>query len=300
MNIPYVMKRCTKCGRWLVASTVNFHKRKGYKYGLYSECKECRSNQRKQSYEINKEKERERYKQWYEANRDEISKQNKLKYKSKKRDIPKYKVCSSCGDILLNTTDNFRKITKGYSSKCKKCECKASKQWYDSHKEQRAEHDKIYYQEHKERKQETSKIWYQNNREKRLEHWQEYRKSDHGKQVLAAKRFNDHNKRRLLEQNQGKGITSEQYKEVMSFFDWKCAYSGEKLKKDTRTLDHIISLKQGGDHEIWNLVPMTRSLNSSKQEKDMLEWYKEQDCYSEARLAKIYEWQEYARKKWKK
>lgn len=285
MNIPYVFKKCSKCGRWLVASTVNFNKKKDHKYGLYSQCKSCVANCNRQHYE---------------ANKDEISKKNKQKYKSKKRDIPKYKVCSSCGDILLNTTDNFRKVTKSYSSKCKKCECKASKQWYDSHKEQRAEHDKIYYQEHKERKQETNKIWYQNNREKRLEHWQEYRKSDHGKQVLAAKRFNDRNKRRLLEQNQGKGITSEQYKEVMSFFDWKCAYSGEKLKKDTRTLDHIISLKQGGDHEIWNLVPMTRSLNSSKQEKDMLEWYKEQDCYSEARLAKIYEWQEYARRKWQK
>lgn len=290
MNIPYVMKKCSCCGRWLVASTVNFNKDKDCKYGLRSKCKECR----KQYREANKEKERERQKRWYEANKDRI----KEEYKSKKRDIPKYKVCSSCGDILLNTTDNFRKVTKWYSSKCKKCECKASKQWYDNHKEQRAEHDKIYYQEHKERKQETNKIWYQNNREKRLEHWQEYRKSDHGKQVLAAKRFNDRNKRRLLEQNQGKGITSEQYKEVMSFFDWKCAYSGEKLKKDTRTLDHIISLKQGGDHEIWNLVPMTRSLNSSKQEKDMLEWYREQDFYSEARLAKIYEWQEYARKKW--
>ena len=292
MNIPYAMKKCSKCGRWLVASKVNFNKDKDCKYGLRSRCKECL----KQDREANKEKERERQKRWYEANKDRI----KAERKSKKRDIPKYKVCSSCGDILLNTTDNFRKVTKSYSSKCKKCECKASKQWYDSHKEQRAEHDKIYYQEHKERKQETSKIWYQNNREKRLEYWQEYRKSERGKRAIAAKRFNDHNRRRLLKQNQGKGITSEQYKEVMSFFDWKCAYSGEKLKKDTRTLDHIISLKQGGDHEIWNLVPMTRSLNSSKQEKNMLEWYKEQDCFSEARLEKIYEWQEYARRKWEK
>ena len=292
MNIPYAMKKCSKCGRWLVASKVNFNKDKDCKYGLRSRCKECL----KQDREANKEKERERQKRWYEANKDRI----KAERKSKKRDIPKYKVCSSCGDILLNTTDNFRKVTKSYSSKCKKCECKASKQWYDSHKEQRAEHDKIYYQEHKERKQETSKIWYQNNREKQLERWQEYRKSDHGKQVIAAKRFNERNRRRLWEQNQGKGITTEQYKEVMSFFDWKCAYSGEKLKKDTRTLDHIIPLKQGGDHEIWNLVPMARSLNSSKCAKDMLEWYKEQDFYSEARLAKIYEWQEYAIKKWKK
>ena len=152
----------------------------------------------------------------------------------------------------------------------------------------------------KEAKKEYSHEYNKNHREERSKRWREYRKSEHGKQVIAAKRFNERNRRRLWKQNQGKGITSEQYKEVMSFFDWKCAYSGEKLKKDTRTLDHIIPLKQGGDHEIWNLVPMARSLNSSKCAKDMLEWYREQDFYSEARLAKIYEWQEYARKKWEK
>ena len=47
------------------------------------------------------------------------------------------------------------------------------------------------------------------------------------------------------------------------------------------------------------MVPMTRSLNSSKQDKDMLEWYRGQDCYDPNRLAKIYKWEEYARKKWK-
>ena len=26
MNIPYVFKRCTKCGEWLVVNTVNFRK----------------------------------------------------------------------------------------------------------------------------------------------------------------------------------------------------------------------------------------------------------------------------------
>ena len=34
MNIPYVMKKCNKCGRWLVASTVNFHREKAGKYGI--------------------------------------------------------------------------------------------------------------------------------------------------------------------------------------------------------------------------------------------------------------------------
>ena len=85
----------------------------------------------------------------------------------------------------------------------------------------------------------------------------------------------------------------------MSFFDWKCAYSGETLTKDTRSIDHIVPLNSNGDNMIWNCVPMTRSLNSSKQDKDMLEWYRGQDCYDPNRLAKIYKWQEYARKKWK-
>ena len=293
-------KKCTECGRWLVASKANFRKDKKCKYGLGSKCKECMNKKNKQWYEANKEKVAEHHKQWYEANKDKMKEYNKKYYEQNKKakpkeKPPKHKACTSCGKLLPNTKEYFyeggkrKDGTKPLKSICKECE-----KLY--HKTQ----DKIYYQEHKERRKEAHKIWYQNNREKRLEYWQEYRKSERGKQAIVAKRFNDHNRRRVLKQNQGKGITAEQYKEVMSFFDWKCAYSGEKLKKDTRTLDHIIPLKQGGDHEIWNLVPMTRSLNCSKQEKDMLEWYKEQDCYSEARLAKIYEWQEYARKKWKK
>ena len=84
----------------------------------------------------------------------------------------------------------------------------------------------------------------------------------------------------------------------MKFFNWKCAYSGQALSKDTRSLDHIKPLNQGGKHEIWNVVPMDRGLNSSKNDKDMEEWYKQQDFYSEERLQKIYEWQEYAYNKY--
>ena len=70
MNIPYAMKKCGKCGRWLVANTDNFHRSKTHKYGLQTECKKCKSNRRKQYYEANKEKELERRKQYYEANRE--------------------------------------------------------------------------------------------------------------------------------------------------------------------------------------------------------------------------------------
>ena len=200
MNIPYAFKKCTKCGRWLVANKVNFYKKRYLKRGVCNECKK---------HEI------------------------------------------------------------------------------DCAKKRRAEYNKQY-----------CKQYYQNNKDKIVEHKKQYYQSPQGQVTL----FNGCQRRRIKEEQQGTGITKNQWVEMMSFFDWKCAYSGKYIGGNSfnRTLDHIVPLNSGGDHEIWNLVPMTKSLNSSKQDKDMIDWYREQDCYSEARLAKIYEWQEYARKKWKK
>lgn len=183
MDIPYVFKRCNKCGRWLVASSTNFYKRKNGKYGL--------------------------------------------------------------------------------RARCKKCDNKRNKKYYDKNKEAEAERSK------------------------------KYRETLQGQVTV----FNIAIRRRAKEQNQGSGITKEQWLEMMNFFNWECAYSGEKLTKKTRSIDHIIPLNNGGENEIWNCVPMDRSLNSSKHDKDMLEWYTKQPFYSHERLLKISEWQEYAKNK---
>lgn len=216
MNIPYVMRKCSKCGKWLVASAVNFHKQKAGKYGLDTRCKECAKKRNKQHYQNNKEKIAEQHKQWRLDNKDKM-----FEY---------------------------------------------TKQWQEANKEKVTKYHKQYYQ------------------------------SPQGQVAM----FNGCQRRRIKGEQQGTGITKDQWLEMMSFFDWKCAYSGETLTKDTRSIDHIVPLNSNGDNMVWNCVPMTRSLNSSKNDKDMLKWYKEQDFYSEARLAKIYEWKEHARRKWQK
>ena len=68
MNTPYVFKRCTKCGEWLVANNINFHKNKDCKYGLHSKCKQCRNKYHKKWYELNKDK----VKEYNEINKDKI------------------------------------------------------------------------------------------------------------------------------------------------------------------------------------------------------------------------------------
>ena len=184
-----------------------------------------------------------------------------------------FKRCTKCGKTLPATTEYFHKHKNGkygLKSICKKCKAEYHKQ-----------HHKQYYEDNKDKIAERKK---------------QYRQSPQG-QVSA---FNDQYKRRTKEQNQGKGITTNQWLECMKFFNWKCAYSGQALSKGTRSLDHVKPLNQGGEHEIWNTVPMDKGLNSSKNDKDMEEWYQEQDFYLEERLQKIYEWQEYAYNKWHK
>ena len=90
---------------------------------------------------------------------------------------------------------------------------------------------------------------------------------------------------------------------MMCWFDWCCAYSGEYLGGDNkdkrRTVDHIIALDNDGLNEPWNCVPCFDSYNYQKHTRDMLEWYVQQEFYSEERLIKIYTWCEYALNKWK-
>ena len=242
MNIPYVMRKCTKCGRWLVANTVNFNRAKNGRYGLNSQCKECWSKKNKQWIKTNRDKVTEYKKQWYEAN-PEYNKQ----YRQANR------------DKLLEQ----------------------KRRWYEAN----PEYNKQYY-------------------EANLKYYKQYNKQYHQSPQGQIVAFNSRQKRRTKEERQGSGITKEQWLEMMSFFDWRCAYSGEYLGGNdnsfNRTIDHIVPLNSGGDNMIWNCVPMLRSLNSSKNSKDMLEWYKEQDFYNPSRLQKIYEWQEYAYNKWGK
>ena len=89
---------------------------------------------------------------------------------------------------------------------------------------------------------------------------------------------------------------------MMCWFDWCCAYSGEYIGGDNvdkkRTTDHIIPISKGGLNEPWNCIPCFANYNYSKNTRNMLEWYIQQNFYLEERLKKIYEWIEYAWNKW--
>lgn len=262
MNCPYPARLCTKCGRLLIVCPNNFVKKKGGKYGYASQCKICSNKQKTKYREENREKIRKRDKELYWKNHEK-------RLNAKKEDYEKHK--------------ESRLIS------CKK--------YYENNKEKILDKQKDYYKKtYEERKDELKirqKIYRENNKEKEQMRHKKYKLNN------PQKVFNWHNKRRLNKENRGSGISKQQWKEMMEYFDWKCAYSGEQLNDNNRTIDHIVSLNKNGENEIWNCVPMAKKYNCSKRDSDFLEWYKSQDFFDEEKLNKIYEWQEYAKIKYK-
>lgn len=176
------------------------------------------------------------------------------------------KVCNKCGrELPVEQFSKNKRSKDGLQNKCKECETQYKQQHYQEHKEEILQYHIQYYQ------------------------------TPQGQLAL----FNGYAKRRKREELQGAGINKEQWLEMMQFFEWKCAYSGVLVNtKNNRSIDHITPLAGGGEHEIWNCVPMDKSLNTSKQDKDMMEWYTAQEFYSKEKLDKILAWQQYAYNKW--
>ena len=192
------------------------------------------------------------------------------------------KQCPKCGQWLVASTVNFNKHKTGkygLQSYCKDCV-------------------KVYKQENKERLQAYRRHYRQDNRERinayQRQYHKEYQQTPKG-QVLN---YNSYCRRRAKEETQGNGINKEQWLDMMRFFNHKCAYSGIDLNDDNRSIDHIVPLNNEGLNEIYNLVPALKKYNQSKQAKEMEDWYRQQPYFSEERLSKIHEWQEYAYKKY--
>jgi hypothetical protein len=221
------------------------------------------------------------------------------------------KICTKCNKILIANNLNFHKQKGGLyglNSICKKCRNKKRKNRYKQNKSHELKINRLWrinnidyfknrYNINKETILKKQKQYNEKHKKEISKRNKEYRKNN------PQVDFNAHNKRRQLKENQGRGITKEQWREMMDFFEWKCAYSdkyiGGDKNKNIRSIDHIIALDNGGLNEPWNCVPMVKSYNSSKKDKNMEEWYIQQEFYSEERLIKIYAWIEYAYRKWK-
>jgi 5-methylcytosine-specific restriction endonuclease McrA len=110
-------------------------------------------------------------------------------------------------------------------------------------------------------------------------------KSKYKKAHPERVRISYRNRKAFLLNVPGKGWNAFEEKQLIEDYGHRCAYCGELLKKVT--MDHIIPISRGGNHEIDNAVPACGYCNSSKGNKPLLIWlYKKRQEWTYEQLGR--------------
>ena len=272
------MKVCAKCG--LEKPETSFSKNVREKDGLKRYCRECVS------------KESALYR---ERNGKEISVRKRISYmKSKgrakertaKQAMALHKVCTVC-NVDKPLSAYYLCGNGGYRSYCISCaNARASeynlrnrmslvskkRRYNQMHKSRIDAYNHSYYLAHSDEAKERTKKWVSENPEQAKDN-----------SVIAGGRS------RSIRNGVPATYTRREWVFCREWFSVdghvQCAYCGKKIERATQ--DHVVPLSHGGEYAIHNIVPACRSCNSSKGNRNMEEWYRQQPFYSCYREQKI-------------
>lgn len=79
-------------------------------------------------------------------------------------------------------------------------------------------------------------------------------------------------------------LTETDWNMAKKYFNFQCAYCGAL---EEMTKDHLVPLAKGGELSKRNTIPCCKACNSSKRDRDLDDWYRNQSFYDGARLKKV-------------
>ena len=220
-----------------------------------------------------------------------------------------FKYCTSCGEAKDIAAFHFR---RGKPYICKKCHYKKSTASRKNTNYQEKLNERYHTDDEYRKKQIEASIVSFN---KRLENDAEYREArnkasrDRKRELRATneeyrladnKRRLDNYKKRYVEDaeyrercklrtyNKARAVrgslTIQEWLEACERFNYKCAYCGADAML---TKDHVIPITKGGKTSADNVIPACTSCNSSKSNRDMIEWFTSRPFYKKERLEAI-------------
>ena len=267
----------------------NSRKIKEYKKEFYKENKDIISECRKKFYKENKDRIKGQKRIYYENNKEKIRERD---YSYRTRNVEKIKERNKI--YYKENKESIKKYQKKYNNLNKEYIKSRSKSYVEINKIRIYEIGKLYREKNKGIIKERKEVYRKENKDKIRESQRKYWQSERGKVKMNIKV----SKRRALIKGNGGSYTVEQWKECLNYFNNECAYTGQVLDNEILHVEHVQAISKGGTSYIWNLCPSIASANLSKNNSELEEWYKQQEYYSEERLNKIYEWQEYSYNKY--
>lgn len=186
------------------------------------------------------------------------------------------KKCSGCDQVkLIEEFTRYRRSKDGRSSQCKACQAEYReanrekhreyfRQWREANRERKLEYNRQYYQANREKRLEYDRQYYQTNRERKLEYYRQWQQENPDKVRANNARYRA---RKLNAQT--KPINWDILRDVWGE-NPMCIYCKTKPMEHW---DHIVALANGGVDATWNYAPACASCNTSKNAKDVVDWY---------------------------
>lgn len=253
-----MLKYCTGCQEFKLATSEYFHKDRTKKDGLGTRCKVCTREYRQANKEAiadrdrryleeNPEKRAETVRRYYEANREKEAEKNRRWREANPGWAAAYNKANP-----EKTAEAQRRYQEANREKLRE----RNRQSREAHPEKVAESQRRYREAHRERIAERLRRRREENPGREAEYQRRYREANPDK---AKQRDNLRRVRKAM----APGFhTEEEWQALCSYYMDQCLRCGEV--PDALTRDHVVPLSKGGTDDISNIQPLCRSCNCSK------------------------------------
>lgn len=226
--VEVIYQICRVCSELKPLS--EFHRDKSKKLGHVSICKRCQSIRVAEYYLDHKKQILAHTKEYARRKREQIAEQQREYRLAHKKQIAE-----------------------------QKREC------YLAHKKQIAKQQAKYCLAHKKQRAEQQREYRLKHKTQRVEYMKEYCQTE---RAHLLERCSSQRKRARKAEAGGDGVTPEEFVRIIKNQSGKCNLCGKNfINARPATIDHILALSKGGDHDSSNIQALCGSCNSSKHAK---------------------------------
>jgi 5-methylcytosine-specific restriction endonuclease McrA len=249
-------KRCTKCGE--IRSVEDFYKTKKLKSGYESECKACRSQRDKLRYAANAEAICKQQREYRAANiemlREREAEPRRLYMREYRRNNAD-KINEQRRVLREANPDKYRQ---------------QARLWRLANADHLREWRKKYTTAYRAANPEKFLEYGRRYRETHLEYIRDYMRIYYFKHPDAIRL--KHARRRACMSGNGGIFTAQELRVMRISQAGICAYCKGQHDHQALTIDHVIPVKQGGRHEVANIVLACDRCNKSKGNRTPEQW----------------------------
>lgn len=181
------------------------------------------------------------------------------------------KTCKDCGETKpLSSYYKDKRGKYGVYARCKPCHGARTKKWSESNPD--------YYGKYREENREKLNAYHSAYSKENPQYKARWAKKNPEKRAVVLQR------RRARQANVVNDFTIGQWNECVAHFDGACAYCGDA---SPLAQEHVVPVASQGGYTRSNIVPACKTCNSSKNAREMSEWFRAQPFFDKSRLDMI-------------